>query len=618
MKLNNLAFRTQIFLAFILFITLPITVIGIISARHNASYLISNYVNSMETILSQTNLTLDTLLADATKIADLPLLNPEISRALVTNYENNDFKYAQDAFALQAQLRQANRLNQNLVTCIYKNKYNYTFDYNIQSRQQYLKISDNIESWTPWAEQSAKSIYFAPIQQTSIYSQRNILPMIKILYDSYDFKKVGICYVEINFKSVENIISSAQNNENAIFIYNSDGNLIYSSSPLESIYPSDSHSYQRLSSNLSSFNTSLSSSDSIKTDKFKIGKDNFIINGCYNSTTEWNLVQISGKNTLNQIYRSNFITYFNIFHICTLFGIFLAIVISQKLTRSISILCQKIDHLSDNLNLENYEPNSLQAYISNKELRKLVHSFNNLHHHLAESLRKNYEIHLAEQQMRIQMLQFQINHHFLYNTLNVIKSLANIHNIKEIETIVTCMSELIRYNLEKFPRAKLKEEITQINSYMKIQSIRFPGRFIFDCNIPEYFYDYEIPTFIFQPFIENSIEHGFQGREDNCYISITCSCTNDRLHFLIADSGQGIPGERLTAIQDMLLYNDTAHAKIYTKIKNHHSIGIYNVHQRIRHVYGEGYGITIESEEGQGTIIDIKIPMNSSDIEIRP
>lgn len=599
-KLNNLALRTQILFAFLLFITLPIAVIGFLSARHNASYLVSNYENSMETILSQTNLTLDTLLADATKIADLPLLSPEISRILITDYKNEDLKYARDSFALQTQLKLANRLNQNLITCIYKNKYNYTFDYNIQSRQQYLKINHDIESWIPLAEQSAKSIYFAPIQQTSVYSPRNILPMIKILYDGYDFKRIGICYVEINFKSVENIINSAQNNENAILIYNSDGSLIYSSSPLDSIYPADSSSYTRLLSNLTSFNASLPSQSGLKTSRFKIGKDAYIINGCYNSTTEWHLIQLSGRSTLSQIYKSNFTTYFNIFYICLIFGSLLAIVISRKLTRSISILCQKID----NFNMENYEPNSLEAYISNKELRKLVRSFNHLHHNLTESIQQNYEIHLAEQQMRIQMLQFQINHHFLYNTLNVIKSIASIHNIKDIETIVTCMSELIRYNLEKFPMAKLREEITQINSYMTIQSIRFPGKFIFDCNIPEQFYDYEIPAFIFQPFIENSIEHGFQKMEDNCYISITCNYIHDLLHFLIADNGQGIPPKRLSAIQDMLLHGDSAYSKEY------HSIGIYNVHQRIRQVYGDSYGISIESEEGEGTIIDIVIPIN--------
>ena len=213
--------------------------------------------------------------------------------------------------------------------------------------------------------------------------------------------------------------------------------------------------------------------------------------------------------------------------------------------------------------------------------------------------------------MRIQMLQFQINHHFLYNTLNVIKSIASIHNIKDIETIVTCMSGLIRYNLDNFPKAKLREEITQINSYMTIQSIRFPGKFIFDCNIPEQFYDYEIPAFIFQPFVENSIEHGFQLQEDNCYISITCNCSNGRLHFLIADSGQGIPREKLTVIQDMLLCTDASDTNKYTELTKHHSIGIYNVHQRIKHVYGDSYGISIESVEGQGTIIDIVIPMDS-------
>ena len=80
---------------------------------------------------------------------------------------------------------------------------------------------------------------------------------------------------------------------------------------------------------------------------------------------------------------------------------------------------------------------------------QLINSFNGMSQRLFLSLKQNYEIQIAEQQMRVQMLQFQINHHFLHNTLNVIKSLAEIHDVPEIETIATCMSELVRYILGK-------------------------------------------------------------------------------------------------------------------------------------------------------------------------
>ena len=91
----------------------------------------------------------------------------------------------------------------------------------------------------------------------------------------------------------------------------------------------------------------------------------------------------------------------------------------------------------------------MEGRISNQELQKVVHSFNRLNSRLTQSLQQNYQSRLNEQQMHIQVLQAQINHHFLYNTLNVIKSLADIHNVPEIKTIAMCMSELLRYNLKK-------------------------------------------------------------------------------------------------------------------------------------------------------------------------
>lgn len=207
------------------------------------------------------------------------------------------------------------------------------------------------------------------------------------------------------------------------------------------------------------------------------------------------------------------------------------------------------------------------------------------------------------------MLQFQINHHFLYNTLNVIKSLANINNVPTIETIAVCMSDLLRYNLDRFPIARLREEIAQINRYMTIQNILFPDKFIFDYNIPEQLQNLNIPAFILQPFVENSIEYGFNEKEANCYISISCNLENNILHFFIADNGSGMSPETLQQVQNTLSQDNLAYAgQDDSEDRKHRSIGIRNVHQRIQSYYGKEYGLTIESKENHGTIIDIKLP----------
>ncbi len=208
------------------------------------------------------------------------------------------------------------------------------------------------------------------------------------------------------------------------------------------------------------------------------------------------------------------------------------------------------------------------------------------------------------------MLQFQINHHFLYNTLNVIRSLANIHNVPQIETISLCMSDLLRYNLENFPVALLEEELQQIRRYMTIQDIRFPGKFTFDINISPDYLKMQIPAFLLQPLVENSIEHGFGSREADCYISISSQTQADGLHIFVADNGDGIPGALLERLNRECLTDVSTAAKE----DGHHSIGLQNVGQRIRSHFGTSYGLSIESHEGEGTIVNLLLPARPASI----
>lgn len=448
------------------------------------------------------------------------------------------------------------------------------------------------------ARNSPNHTYVAPLQTHKINeTEKKTLPMIKILLDKYDYKEIGIYYCEINFKPIENIILSAQNTENTFLIYNAEHQLTFSSNP-DYLEPSDKNT--RLLSALSSFNASLPSDSSIVEREIRLGNQRYRVNGCANKTTNWHLVQLIDNQAISQIYRDNILSYVRILMLCIILGMLLAILLSATLTRSILRLCLQID----SLNVQNGGQIDEKACGSNQELRKLVVSFNHLNQRLSTSLQQNYQIQLAEQNMRIQMLQFQINHHFLYNTLNVIHSLANIHNVPQIETISLCMSDLLRYNLEHFPVALLEEELQQIRRYMTIQDIRFPGKFTFDINISPDYLKMQIPAFLLQPLVENSIEHGFGSREADCYISISSQTQADGLHIFVADNGDGIPGALLERLNRECLTDVSTAAKE----DGHHSIGLQNVGQRIRSHFGTSYGLSIESHEGEGTIVNLLLP----------
>ena len=140
---------------------------------------------------------------------------------------------------------------------------------------------------------------------------------------------------------------------------------------------------------------------------------------------------------------------------------------------------------------------------------------------------------------------------------------------------------------------------------MTIQNIRFPGKFCYDINVPPEFLQMNLPVFLFQPLVENSVEHGFSNKENECYISISCQLENELLHFLVADNGSGMSQEQLKTFQ----------CSGKTSPKGHHSIGLAKVNQRLHSYYGEEYGLLVESIPGEGTIIDIVLPSSAINIE---
>jgi two-component system, LytTR family, sensor kinase len=191
---------------------------------------------------------------------------------------------------------------------------------------------------------------------------------------------------------------------------------------------------------------------------------------------------------------------------------------------------------------------------------------------------------------RLDALTSQINPHFLFNTLNTVSSLIRF-DPDMARGVVLKLSNILRRLLRKHETfVPLREELAFIDDYLDIEVIRF-GRDklqIFK-EIDEETLDDFVPSMLLQPMVENSIKHGLGPRLEGGQIHIRTRRNDGRLLIEIADNGLGIPAERLVEV-----YGG--------------GIGISNVHERLRLLYGEQFKMDIRSQEGQGTQIHIEIP----------
>ncbi len=205
-----------------------------------------------------------------------------------------------------------------------------------------------------------------------------------------------------------------------------------------------------------------------------------------------------------------------------------------------------------------------------------------------------------------ELLQAQINPHFLYNTLDAIVWSAEAGNQKQVVKMVGSLSEFFRSSLNKGKElVRVREELSHARSYLEIQQIRYQDILSYEIEVPEELFEYEIPKITIQPIVENALYHGIKNRRGGGKITITGEEGDNDYRIIVTDDGIGMDSERLAQITEGLSGKNPGDVKIY---------GLYNVNERIKLFYGEEYGISIESEYDKGTRVVIRLPKKSTEI----
>jgi len=190
---------------------------------------------------------------------------------------------------------------------------------------------------------------------------------------------------------------------------------------------------------------------------------------------------------------------------------------------------------------------------------------------------------------RLAALTSQINPHFLFNTLNSVSSLIRT-DPNQARVMVVRLSNVLRRLLRKHEHfSSLRDELSFIEDYLAIEVVRFGDKLRFERDVAEDTLDMLVPSMLLQPLVENSIKHGLNKKVEGGTIRIRTYRTENRLHLMVEDDGVGIPDEKLATLLDR-------------------GIGVNNVHERLRVLFGNEYRMWIESQPGMGVRIQIEVP----------
>ena len=240
------------------------------------------------------------------------------------------------------------------------------------------------------------------------------------------------------------------------------------------------------------------------------------------------------------------------------------------------------------------------------EFEQLAVGFNKMTSQLKQTINERVKAERTINETRIQMMQAQLNPHFLYNTLDTIKWVAKANGVPEVATMSASLAGILRTSISEKQFCKLSKELELIQNYCEIQKIRFDDKFDITIDVPQDVMDAIIPKLIMQPIVENAIIHGMNETENgHIYVAAVRDKNEEKdlLKISIQDDGVGISDEMMKALN-----NDDVET-----LKGH--LGLNNVNTIIRLYYGKEYGVMAVRPTEGGTVMIITLPYSEKEPE---
>jgi two-component system sensor histidine kinase YesM len=326
-----------------------------------------------------------------------------------------------------------------------------------------------------------------------------------------------------------------------------------------------------------------------------IGNQKYLLVQVTDSKTQWKYLNLVPLDFVLEGNTSMTLTTLLICILSILLALFIGITVALRITVPVNDLILFMNEVEGgNLDLE--------YNIDRKdEIGKLANYFNKMIKRLKVSINEIYNVQRAKRDAELKALVFQINPHFLYNTLSSIIWLAHNGKNEKVIEMADTLSKLFRISISRGKEIiKIGKELEHVQSYVKIQEIRYNDMFVCVFDIDDDILDYYTPKLILQPLVENAIYHGIKSLEDQKgIIKIEGKRVDDKIIFNVIDNGNALTEEQANHLNEVLK-NSLEEANF--------GIGIKNVNNRIKLYYGPEYELSFSRVNGR-TIAALTLPV---------
>ncbi|WP_394921535.1 sensor histidine kinase [uncultured Robinsoniella sp.] len=596
---RRLSFGKKILSSYILFISISCLLVFIYYIKSMEVTKQENY-NNMFQLGEQISLNTDILVSNMDRIRFIHLIDDKIKPVIRSENKNKEIdRLLEEQEYIERAIKHMANMNQFILRVTIVNEYGDIYSNVSTEQEEYLKRLAPVVESQDWTDKN--KVYYTGVNTEKIsQNPYKIVTSISKMYD-IDRQCIGTIYIDLNYTQISTLFNhlfERKEMKTAFLVLDTQEELMYASPNIREGFWEQMDQNER--ENLHNACQDEEVLGGKKRITLTLDGEKCSATAEENNITNWKVVVYTPLRAVYADGIRNMIGILTAMAVVLSLAIVLGIILSRQISRPVTILAKAMAGADKgSVELIQEEP-----YFWQDEMGQLMHSYNEMGQRINESIEKIYVYQLNQKQTELKMLQFQINPHFLYNTLNTISSIAALEDIEEIVQISDSLSNMFQYNIKGSDIVPMSHEIQHVKNYLNIHTIRFPEKYQFHYEIqPEAMQCYML-KFLIQPLVENSLQHAFTKLKDENQIRLHIFLSGDSDIFIeIWDNGVGIKEEDVTMLNTELSGMDTR-----TLVSNvDRGIGLRNVNARIKNFYGRAYGLQIESMEEQYTVIRLKI-----------
>ncbi|MFC5405364.1 cache domain-containing protein [Cohnella soli] len=396
---------------------------------------------------------------------------------------------------------------------------------------------------------------------------------------------LGVLLVDIKLNSISQLISRSADTYNSKFlVMDNNGNLVYHDKEIE--FANDENALAKLNHSDTQPSTTV------------INGKTFHLTSQTSDISGWKIISVTPEQSFNQHTLKLFVFYAIITAISVFVFSFMLLLLYLTIYRPI----YRLNHSMKKVEAGDF---SVQMRgLAKDEIGQLNTSFNQMVVKVKDLIESEYKATILRKDAELKALQAQINPHFLYNTLQLISSIAVVKKIPEINRASLSLGYMLRYSIQSSgDLVPFKQELEHVTSYLAIQKIRLEDEVSINVDVGHGVEELEIMKLTLQPIVENAFQHGIDKRRVHGIVELKAEAVNDQLIISIRDNGIGMSEETLRNLMTSL-ESSVDHLPNNGK----ENIGLSNVYSRLKLHYGAKCAIRISSQYGEGTEVIITVP----------